>query len=131
MKWTKEIPKVVGHYWYRDLNSRHDKEPIVLHVRDYVIKLAIHNSFLEGSSYAKKGEWAGPIDLPEEESIPKMVQCDYAQKHGCNKKVGKGNSRCPHSGPHLQHSLGVNEDSCVKASCWIADCEVQCTEISE
>lgn len=70
MKWTKELPKVVGHYWFRDLESKHDKEPVVIYVRDYCGELAIVNAALRGSSFAKRGEWAGPIPLPKEAGEP-------------------------------------------------------------
>ena len=131
MNWTKEIPKIEGGYWFRNLDAFWNAPATVLMVRMAGDELVVDNCAIDKSNFYCKGEWAGPIPLPEEIQEPKLVQCDYAQRVGCSGMVKKRFSRCPHSVPHIEHSLGLNEDSCEKASCWVAKCEVQCKEITD
>ena len=60
--WTRELPKVPGFYWWRNLSAKYeeDREVVIYKVRDYVGKLAVGNCTIKDSHY-QKGEWRGPI----------------------------------------------------------------------
>ena len=66
MKWKQGLPTKTGWYWYRNLNRLDETKPVILQVRTYVGELAIGNTTLKGWPSKEKGEWAGPIDEPEE-----------------------------------------------------------------
>ena len=66
--WTNEIPSQVGWYWKRNLDDKYD-EPECVHVRNYVGELAIGNSPLRGWEGLNRYEWAGPIPIPNVESV--------------------------------------------------------------
>jgi len=77
MKWTKELPKVVGWYWMRreywTRREDEDERPYIVEIRKYGKHLAIGNSRLDGfgnppaARCTMKGhEWAGPIPEPED-----------------------------------------------------------------
>jgi hypothetical protein len=67
--WKKGLPTEAGFYWFRNTDpKRHDGTPIVLKVRNYAGSLAVDNCIIEGCTMYEKGEWAGPIPLPQEQS---------------------------------------------------------------
>ena len=67
MKWTKELPKEEGWYWYKEIHKDPEwRKPRVLHVSWNID----HDEllFTDGRSPRNlsnwPGEWAGPIPLP-------------------------------------------------------------------
>lgn len=67
--WKREVPKTVGWYWFRNSNKKIVGFNIeILKVRIYGgDKLAVGNCVIEGCPFYEKGEWAGPIEMPDEE----------------------------------------------------------------
>lgn len=64
--WTTEKPKVPGWYWWRDTQAKYeeDREPHIYKVRMYCGQLSIGNCTIDDSHFVKRGEWAGPLEVP-------------------------------------------------------------------
>lgn len=61
-RWTKETPTVAGWYWFR--GPAHEADPFIVQV-DEVGQFQWPDGGFQEVMLAK-GEWAGPIQPPEE-----------------------------------------------------------------
>jgi hypothetical protein len=62
-QWTKKTPSTAGWYWFRGL--AHEADPFIVQV-DEVGQFQWPDGGFQEVTLAK-GEWAGPLQLPEEE----------------------------------------------------------------
>ena len=62
LKWTKQKPTHAGWYWYR--GQTHEEEPLIVQV-DHAGQFQWPDGGFQEVTLTK-GEWAGPIDLPED-----------------------------------------------------------------
>ncbi len=62
-QWTKKKPAAAGWYWYRGL--AHEADPFIVQV-DEVGQFQWPDGGYQEVGLAK-GEWAGPIQLPEDQ----------------------------------------------------------------
>ncbi len=63
LKWTKNKPTEAGWYWYR--GQTHEEDPFIVQVDEVGQFQWPDGAFQEVT--LTKGEWAGPIEEPEEE----------------------------------------------------------------
>ena len=66
MKWSKDIPTVIGWYWIKGESFGAEFLDIVC-VRDYAGRLAVGNTMVSLYNYGDKYLWAGPI--PDRKSV--------------------------------------------------------------
>ncbi|MEX5218612.1 MAG: hypothetical protein NW701_12360 [Nitrospira sp.] len=65
LKWTKHKPGHAGWYWYR--GQHHEDEPLIVQV-DEVGQFQWPDGGFQEVAFTK-GEWAGPIEPPEDDTI--------------------------------------------------------------
>ena len=66
LQWTKELPKIEGAYWFRNLDVFFSSPATVIMIRVVGNELLMDNCEITKSQFYTSGEWAGPIEIPEE-----------------------------------------------------------------
>ena len=73
LKWSNEVPKAEGHYWFRGkVDGLYDWQPCILHVYDFRANPDGNRITADVDTEKSRmledfsGDWAGPIPLPEE-----------------------------------------------------------------
>lgn len=97
MLWSKDIPRVDGFYWWREGNRKKTFMVCLLKKADLKVvqlintdKSVIDYNFLD----KMKGEWAGPIVRPVEQTILEVkepIEHLEAPKDSAGQAVGNSN----------------------------------------